>query len=120
MGIRLNFKLLYGLLFNVYSVMAKSARKPASAPAKKISSASMKISKKSKDVTTDVDKVMLTLKSLLPQQTMMSSYDIMQETINYINGLNAMLSKCDDGEDICNLQSMFAEQMSFNQQTTVF
>ena len=93
--------------------MAKSARKPSNTSAKKIASSSMKICKKSKDVTTDVDKVMLTLKSLLPQQTMMSSYDIMQETINYINDLNAMLSKCDDGEDICDLQSMFANQVVF-------
>ena len=89
--------------------MAKSARKPTIASEKKISSTSMKI-KKNKDISRDVDKVMLTLKELLPSADLISSYDIMEETINYINSLNAMLSTVDDGQDICDLQSLFSQQ----------
>ena len=89
--------------------MAKSARKPTIASVKKISSSSMKIKKK-KDISRDVDKVMLTLKELLPSADLISSYDIMEETINYINSLNAMLSTVDDGQDICDLQSLFSQQ----------
>ena len=89
--------------------MAKSARKPTIASEKKISSSSMKIKKK-KDISRDVDKVMLTLKELLPSADLISSYDIMEETINYINSLNAMLSTVDDGQDICDLQSLFSQQ----------
>ena len=91
--------------------MAKSARKPTITSVKKISSTSMKIKKK-KDIcaSADVDKVMLTLKELLPVGDLMSSYDIMKETINYINSLNAMLSTVDDGQDICDLQSLFSQQ----------
>ena len=100
--------------------MAKSARKTVNVSEKKISSASTKICKKNKDDVTDVNKILLTLKSILPHSNMTSTYDIMQQTISYINDLNAVLANSDVEEDICNLQSMFVNHLNFNQQAAVF
>merc|ERR1712154_568643 len=98
--------------------MAKSSRKPVvKASEKNISSNSMMI-KKNKDA--DVHTMMLTLKSILPASDMSSSFDVMQQTIAYINDLNAVLRNCDLDEEVCQLQSLFGNQLNFNQQTTVF
>merc|ERR1711881_169830 len=104
-------------IIHISSEMAKSARRPAIvSDKKKISKSSVKICKKKSEDFADVNKILLQLKSILPQETT-SSFDIMQGTINYINGLNELLSIDDD---MCSLQNMFAGHLNFNQQTPVF